>query len=64
MRYDTRSGYCPTLKRDYSVTVEQLETTNIEDTSRHYIDGQFDCKYAEMHQCPHVNDCPVAHLQK
>ena len=64
MRYDTRSGYCPTLKRDYSVSVEQLETTTLTDTSRHYIDGQFDCEYAETHQCPNANECLVAHIGK
>lgn len=64
MQRDTRFGYCPTLKKDYSVTVEQLETTTLEDTSRHFIDGRFDCKFAEMNQCPHVNDCPVAYIGK
>lgn len=64
MPYETRSGYCPTLKKNYSVTVEQIETTTLTDTSGNYIDGQFDCKYAEMNQCPHANDCPVAHIGK
>lgn len=56
--YEKRSGYCPTLKKDYSVSVEQISVPS------GYIDGIFDCEYAEMHQCPKVKECPVARIRR
>lgn len=63
MHYDTRSGYCPTLKQNYSISVEQIDITTLSDTSRRYMDGRFDCEYAEMHECSFTRKCPVACLK-
>lgn len=61
-RHITRSGFCPTLKKDYSVSVEQLGTTTLKSTHEQYIDGRFTCEYASQHDCSLAAHCPVAKI--
>lgn len=61
-RHVTRSGLCPTLNKEYSVSVEQLETTTMSDDHKQYTDGRFTCEYASQHNCSLAEHCPVAKI--
>ena len=63
-RYVPRSGFCPTQNKDYSVTVEQLETTTMSDKYKQYIDRELTCDYASQHVCPVKGSCPVARINR
>jgi hypothetical protein len=51
-------GYCPTLDKHYSISVEYVDASSFEDPSL-FIQGLATCEYHARFKCPIARDCPI-----
>lgn len=54
--YQTKSGFCPTQQKEYSISIEYLPSSTL--SSSQYIRGLADCDYRRESGCAQPN-CPI-----
>lgn len=54
--YQTKSGFCPTQQKEYSISIEYLSSSTL--SSKQYIRGLADCDYRRENGCAQAN-CPI-----
>lgn len=57
-RIKTISGFCPTLKKNYSINITYIDVSDLQHRNR-YIQGMVDCEYGSFGNCPIMNKCPL-----
>ena len=56
----TFSGFCPAQNKDYSITVEYIDVTSLNDTQRRrYEKGMAECRYNMFGDKCDSNKCPI-----
>ena len=54
----TFSGFCPTLQKDYSITVEYIDACTFDNPNR-YIQGRCTCEHYAFNGCGNASECPI-----
>ena len=55
--YKKITGYCPTLKEEYSIDVKYLEISTL--AFQGFIKDAFRCEYNNCSNCCAVHNCPI-----
>lgn len=54
------NAFCPTLNKDFQITVDYLDTSTFDSPNR-YIQNGITCEYASYveNHCPNQKECPL-----
>jgi hypothetical protein len=52
------SGFCPTLKKNYSIEVEYIDVSSL-GSPNNFIQGLCTCNHHALNDCSLANECPI-----